>query len=187
MYKHAIDRTNLYQKIMENPNTQLFYKLINRNRQSCTSATNCIRVNDKYMFSTDEQRIAFAKYYEDPSIPKEELFDNSYVNLCNIRQSLLEEELEKVHYATSPFSEEEVQNSIDKLNTNKRSDEYGISAEHLKNSKKLISSFLTKTFNKILEIRKSPTSFKTGVLLQCLKKKKTQLSVQATEASLLHQ
>jgi hypothetical protein len=48
----------------------------------------------------------------DLSIPKEELFDKSYVNLCNIRQSLLEEELEKVHYATSPFSEEEVQNSI---------------------------------------------------------------------------
>ena len=108
--EHAIDRTNLYQKIMENPNTQLFYKLINRNRQSCTSATNCIRVNGKYMFSKDEQRIAFAKYYEDRSIPKEEPFDNSYVNLCNIRQSLLEEELEKVHYATEPFTEEEVQN-----------------------------------------------------------------------------
>ena len=58
-----------------------FYKLINRNRQSCASATNYIRVNDKYMFFKDEQRIAFAKYYEDLSIPKEELFDNSYVNL----------------------------------------------------------------------------------------------------------
>jgi hypothetical protein len=75
-------------------------------------------------------RIAFANYYEDLSIPKEERFDNTYVNLCNMRQSLLEEELEKVHYATEPFTEEEVQNSIDKLNTNKSSDEYGISAEH---------------------------------------------------------
>jgi hypothetical protein len=62
------------------------------------------------MFSKDEQRIAFAKYYEDLSIPKEELFDNSYVNRCNIRQSLSEEELEKVHYVTEPFTEEEVQN-----------------------------------------------------------------------------
>jgi hypothetical protein len=53
-------------------------------------------------------------------------------NLCNIRQSLIEEELEKVHYAIESFTEEEVQNSIDKLNTNKSSDEYGISAEHLK-------------------------------------------------------
>jgi hypothetical protein len=181
--EHAIDRTNLYKKIMENPNTQHFYKLINRNRQSCTSATNCIRVNDKYMFSKDEQRIAFAKYYEDLSIPKEELFDNSYVNLCKIRQSLLEEELEKVNYATEPFTEEEVQNSIDKLNTNKSSDEYGISAEHLKNSTKLISSFLTKTFNKILEIRKAPTSFKTGVLTPVLKKEKDTTLC----ASLLHQ
>jgi hypothetical protein len=51
----------------------------------------------------------FAKYYEDLSIPKEELFDKTYVNLCNMRQSLLEEELEKVHYATEPFTEEEVQ------------------------------------------------------------------------------
>jgi hypothetical protein len=116
-------------------------------------------------------RIAFAKYYEDLSIPKEELFDISYVNQCNIKQSILEEELEKVHYSTEPFTEEEVQNSIDKLNTNKSSDEYGISAEHLKNSKKIMSSFLTKTFNKILEIRKAPTSFKTGVLTPVLKKK----------------
>ena len=65
-----------------------------------------------------------------------------------------------------------MQNSIDKLNTNKSSDEYGINAEHLKNSKKSISSFLTKTFNKILEIRKAPTSFKTGVLTPVLKKGK---------------
>jgi hypothetical protein len=170
--EHAIDRTNFYQKIMENPNTQLIYKLINRNRQSCTSATNCIRVHDKHMFSKDEQRLAFSKYYKDLSIPKEELFDNSYVNLCNIRQSLIEEELENVHYAIEPFTEEEVQNSIDKLNTNKSSDEYGISAEHLKNSKKVISSFLTKTFNKILEMRKTPTSFKTGVLTPVLEKEK---------------
>jgi hypothetical protein len=35
-----------------------------------------------------------------------------------MKQSLLEEELEKVRYATDPFTEEEVQNSIDKLNTN---------------------------------------------------------------------
>jgi uncharacterized protein Smg (DUF494 family) len=52
---------------------------------------------------------------------------------------LIEEELEKVHYAIEPFTEEEVQNSIDKLNTNNSSDEYGISAEHLKNSKKVIA------------------------------------------------
>jgi hypothetical protein len=133
---HAIDRTYFSQKIMENPNTQLIYKLINRNRQSCTSATHCIRVHDKHMFSKDEQRLAFSKYYEDLSIPKEELFDSSYVNLCNIRQSLIEEELEKVHYAIESFTEEEVQNSIDKLNTNKSSDEYGISAEHLKTARK---------------------------------------------------
>lgn len=124
------------------------------------------------MYSKHEQRIAFAQYYEDLSIPKEELFDNSYVNLCNIRQSILEEELERVHYATEPFTDEEVQNSIDKLNTNKSSDAYGISAGHLKNRKEVIFSFLTKIFNKILEIRKAPTSFKTGVLAPELKTEK---------------
>ena len=59
-----------------------------------------------------------------------------------------------------------------KCRTNKNSDGYGISAEHLKNSKKLMSSFLTKTFNKILEIRKAPTSFKTGISTPVLKKEK---------------
>jgi hypothetical protein len=37
---------------------------------------------------------------------------------------------------------------------------------------KLMSSFLTKILNKILEIRKAPISFKTGVLTPVLKKEK---------------
>lgn len=40
----AIDRKHLYQQIMENPSTDLFYRLINRNRKK-TKCNNCLYEN----------------------------------------------------------------------------------------------------------------------------------------------
>jgi hypothetical protein len=52
---------------------------------------------------------------------------------------------------------------IDK-NTYQACDESGIYAENLTNCKHIIAPILTRTFNKILEIRKVPEVFKTGIL-----------------------
>ena len=61
--EQAMDRQNLYQQIMDNPNTQLFYRLINRNRNGHKSSTNCLKNNGDNIFCLDEQRKCFAKYY----------------------------------------------------------------------------------------------------------------------------
>ena len=54
--EQAMDRQNIYQQIMDNPNTQLFYRLINRNRNGHQSSTNCLVINGDNIFCLDEQR-----------------------------------------------------------------------------------------------------------------------------------
>ncbi|CAG2209141.1 unnamed protein product [Mytilus edulis] len=69
--EHAEDRLNLYQQIMDNPSTDLFYKLINRNRSKPRTNSTGIDIEGELEFNPAIQRKAFAKYYEDLSIPKE--------------------------------------------------------------------------------------------------------------------
>ncbi|CAG2196905.1 unnamed protein product [Mytilus edulis] len=93
--EQAVSRQSLYQQIMDNPNTQLFYRLINRNRSSQQTSTNCLKINRELNFIPEDQRRSFASYYEDLSVPKEELFDNNYLNLCKIRQQLYEQAMDQ--------------------------------------------------------------------------------------------
>ena len=87
----AIDRTHLYKKIMENPSTDLFYRLINRNRKKTKCNTACMKIDGKLDYSVDDQRHAFARYYEDLSVAKEDAFDSTYWELCKVRQNLVEQ------------------------------------------------------------------------------------------------
>ena len=57
----AQERSKLYNEIMENPNTQHFYRLIKRNRGSHSQNANCLKIDGKYVFLPLEQRRAFAK------------------------------------------------------------------------------------------------------------------------------
>ena len=56
-----MDRGQLYQQIMENPTTDLFYRLINRNRKKTTGTTSCMEIDGKLDYSEDNQRHAFAR------------------------------------------------------------------------------------------------------------------------------
>ena len=102
--EQAMDRQNLYQQIMDHPNTQLFYRLINRNRNGHQSSTNCLKINVDNIFCLDEQRKCFAKYYEDLSIPNEEQFDNNFLNLCRLRQSLTDDKMDDNNFAPEQFT-----------------------------------------------------------------------------------
>ena len=50
----------------------------------------CLDIAGKLDFSPENQRKAFCNYYEDLSMPKEEP-DNSYMDLCKIRQDLIDQ------------------------------------------------------------------------------------------------
>jgi hypothetical protein len=74
---------------MENPSTDLFYKLIKRNRGGAKQETACICLNGQDYYDPCEQRKCFLQYFEDLSIPKDKGYDNGYLELCNIRQKLI--------------------------------------------------------------------------------------------------
>ncbi|CAC5388977.1 unnamed protein product [Mytilus coruscus] len=170
--EQAVSRQNLYQQIMDNPNSQLFYRLINRNRSNQQTSTNCLKIDEAYNFVPEEQRKSFAKYYEDLSVPKENIYENGYLNLCKIRQQLYEQAMDKEAEDPEQFTETEVMKAIGKLNTKKSADESGITAEHLQNSKSTVSPVLTSIFNNIILKRTVPVSFKFGILTPVLKKTK---------------
>ena len=157
---------------MDNPSTDLFYKLINRNRSKPRTNSTGIDIEGELEFNPAIQRKAFAKYYEDLSIPKESKFDNSYLELCQIRQHLVEEVLYNQQTTIEPYKEDDVSKAIDNLNSGKSPDEYGLCAEHLKLAKESVTPTLTKIFNNILINRTVPIEFKSGILTPVLKKEK---------------
>ena len=58
------------------------------------------------------------------------------------------------------FSNKNVEDAIDKLNSGKSPDEYGLSAGHLKAAKHIITPVSTETFNQIIKEKKTvPSSF----------------------------
>ena len=79
-YEHAMDRKQLYEKLMTNPSSKQFYQLIKRNKNT-SSSTQCIKVGDRECYSPDEQCKVFAKYYEDLSVPRESEYEDTYLNL----------------------------------------------------------------------------------------------------------
>lgn len=87
--------------------------------------------------------------------------------LCNIRQQFVDDEM-KAAQPVEFFQEHEIKSAIESLNSNQACDESGIYAENLTNCKHIIAPILTRTFNKILEIRKIPEVFKTGILFPIL-------------------
>ncbi|CAC5371772.1 unnamed protein product [Mytilus coruscus] len=115
--EHAIDRQTFYQQIMDNPHTQLFYRLINRGRSNSRATTNCLKIEGEYIFCHEEQRKRFAQYYEDLSVPKEELYDNTCLNLCKIRQNYVQETLEEYEDNPELFKDMDIKKAIDCLNT----------------------------------------------------------------------
>ncbi|CAC5401880.1 unnamed protein product [Mytilus coruscus] len=157
---------------MDNPNSQLFYRLINRNRSNQQTSTNCLKIDDAYNFVPEEQRRSFASYYEDLSVTKEDIYENGYLNLCKIRQQLYEQAMDTEIKDPEQFTETEVMKAIGKLNTKKSADESRITAEHLQNSKLTVSPVLTSIFNNIILKRTVPVSFKFGLLTPVLKKQK---------------
>jgi hypothetical protein len=153
---------------MENPSTDLFYKLMKRNRGGTKQKTACICLNGQDYYDPCEQRKCFLQYFEDLSIPKEKGYDNGYLELCNIRQKLITQIYSEDSSPIEPFKEEDVSKAVKQLNAGKAADEYDIVAEHLKMAGGVIISYATKIFKNTT----IPNIFKTGILTPVLKKLK---------------
>lgn len=170
--EHYMDRQNLYSELMANPSTKMFYRLINRNRQSGTKPTACIRMNGEDFYTPIEQRACFTDYFEDLSVPKDDGFDSAYMDLINVRETLITELYDNSITELEPISELEVQTAMKKLNTGKSADEFGLVAEQLKASKDILTPLITETFNEFISNKAAPHSFKGGIVTPVLKKGK---------------
>ena len=113
------DRKNFYEDLMSNPTTEKFYQLIRRNRTSGVKQTSSLMVSGKEIYSSDGQRDAFAKYYEDLSVPKDNGYDAAFLELCNVRHELINQLCEDSSETTNPVTPEEVSKAISQLNTKK--------------------------------------------------------------------
>ncbi|MCW4346819.1 MAG: reverse transcriptase family protein [Candidatus Thiodiazotropha endolucinida] len=169
--EETISRKNFYQNLMENPSTDMFYRLIRKSKSRKESATTCIVVNNQKNFDISEQRHCFAQYYEDLATPKDNDYDDVYLKLCNIRCDNIHEQcLNSGEMLT--FSEADVEKAMNQLNNGKSADEYGLSAEHFKAGKRELTPVITNIFNKILCDKEIPPTFKTGLITPVLKKGK---------------
>ena len=74
---------------MENPTTDKFYQLIRRNK-GISPVTSSLNSNGESVFCPDKQRDLFAQYYEDLAVPKDKDYDNSYLEICEIKHSLID-------------------------------------------------------------------------------------------------
>ncbi|CAG2246448.1 unnamed protein product [Mytilus edulis] len=57
--EHATDRRKLYEQIMDNPSSELFFKLINRNKSKSKTETSGLEIDGKFDFSSQNQSRAF--------------------------------------------------------------------------------------------------------------------------------
>ena len=131
----------------------------------------------QHLLLIDGQRKCFSKYYEDLSILNEEHFDNNYLNLCRLRKSLTDGKMDANNFVPEQFTPNGVVKAIKKLNLKKSADEFGITAEHLKDSSKVIAPILPSIFNQLLAEGKIPDSFKLGIVTPVLKKHKDPTSM----------
>ena len=122
---------------MENPTSEMFYQSIKKGKSKKELNTTCLVVkNEKKKKQVDptEQRRCFVdySYYEDLAVSKDYHYDNVFLNLFNARRSaakcLNSEDI-------LVLSEDDVEKSIDKLNTPRCSDVNTIPVQNILSQK----------------------------------------------------
>ena len=84
-------------------------------------------------------------------MPKDKNCDSVFFELCNIRYNEAECDFRSQTDDLITFSNEDIENAIDKVNTGKSSDEYGLCAEHFKSVKQTLTPVIKDIFNLILK------------------------------------
>ncbi|MES9881858.1 MAG: reverse transcriptase family protein [Sedimenticola sp.] len=166
-------RDDFYNEIMEHPTDKHFYKLIRRSQSSTHKPSPCLVINGVESTDLPEQRIAFANYFEDLAAPKQlDQFDDDHLELSELQLDLIEQVINLQEDEPIHILEEEVRLAIMSLNNGKAADESCLTAEHLKCAGKTVLPIITLFFNQILEEKKMPDGFRTGIVTPIQKKGK---------------
>ena len=166
------DRRTFYETLMSKPSTEMFYKLLRRNKGGSGPHTSTLVVNGKEISTPEQQRKVFANYYEDLSVPKDKQYDSAFLELCSVRHELITQICEESSLPFKPVTPAETKKAVSQLNNKKAPDEYGLSAEHLKYAGIAVIEDITDIFNQIIFEKQVPSFFKSGILIPVLKKSK---------------
>ena len=136
------------------------------NQTNRSSSSTCFIINGKSILDPVLQRITLKNYYEDLSMPKEDiLFDDDYLKHSKMHIELIHKLKQLGNFkSTEMFSESEIESCIKQLNTGKSADEFGLSAEHLKAAGKVIIPRLKDIFDDVMHTGIVPDYFSGGVL-----------------------
>ena len=161
--EEVLRRKSFYDFLMKDPSSTKFYQLI-KSRSKTESNAAYIQVDGEKYFDPEEQRQCFAGYFEDLAVPKDQNYDNEFLELCNVRCTEAETRYREDYVIQIIVSEAEVGIVIDRLNNRKALDKYGLSSEHFKAAKPAIVPIITKLLNLIISEKRVPASFKTGII-----------------------
>jgi hypothetical protein len=101
-----------------------------------------------------------------------ERFDSTYM-AATLEGLGLISQLVEGHTLSVPYSSEEIEAAIDRLNAGKAADEWGLAAEHLKIAKPVVVPVLCQLFNAIRILKYVPSCMKSGIITPIAKKDKS--------------
>ena len=113
-------------------NKNLFYKLINRQRQAIREILNELVISGEYLTDSDSIRQWCADYLKTLPTPVEnKIFDEKYKAHIELRKHLIQNICENDKNKTE-ISISDVQKVINSMKNNKAADKEGLTAEHFK-------------------------------------------------------
>ena len=167
-------REKQYTEIMNarSDNTKLFFKLIQMQRATKSTATELLIANGKNYTHSDIPR-GFASYFTDLAIPKSnESFDQSYkdsTSLCTAIQDVI---CRNNNDTINPISINETRHIISSFKNGKAADSSNITAEHFKYAGMGIIKAVADVINFMLRTKFVPAELTQGTLTPVLKKGK---------------
>ena len=168
----AIKHQNELDQIMhaKSNDDKMFFKLINRQRSTSNSNTNCLIVDGEKL--TGEEIIdGWATHFQKLATPHlNTKYDDQYLQQAKEFVDEIQTSLESRSCEIQPTTGDEVLNAINKMKNNKAPDALGLTAEHFKLGGAHLLHVLTNFFNLILSQKCVLQKLKCGVITPVFKK-----------------
>ena len=156
---------------------KLFHQLIRRQRKSKTDQSLTLKHNGKLVSDQEELLTLWMAHFEHLGTPLENPeFDDDHLDLMRSDVSVIEQRCVLDTTPPAPVTAKEVLSALNRLNNGKAADEHGLISEHLKSARSVLLPHLVNLLNAIFTTRHVPDSFKTGIIIPVLKKRKDPLS-----------
>ena len=151
-------------------NGKTFYKLINIQRSSLKTTTNCFDIKGKLLTSDKEMTEGWAEHLEYLATPKSNSsYDNEFLRKAQEDVKMIEN-LDSDKNLVLPVSKKEIIVAIKQLHNNKAADYIGLQAEHLKYGGEPMLAILRLLINQIFSMKHIPESLKIGTISPIFKK-----------------